>query len=145
MEECIFCADEYTNKKEIIFSDTDYYVTLDKFPSSPGHLLIIPKQHFDNFLTTPDDIISTIMLAAKKFGILLKKTLSADGINIYIHIGKVANQHIMHTHVHIIPKYKDPKVLSGFEKHLEITEEYISDIKSKLLKELSTNQTTMVK
>jgi len=141
MEECIFCIQERINKKGIIFSDNDYYIMLDKFPSCYGHLLVISKQHFENFLETPDNIITQIMLAAKQFGIILKKVLFADGISVKINIGKEADQLIMHTHIHIIPKYKDPKIYEDFKRHSEINEEYISEIKSKILKELSNNST----
>ncbi len=131
--------------EDIIFSDTDYYIMLDKFPSHPGHLLIITKQHFENFLETPDEIISIIMQAAKKVGIILKKICSADGMKVSINIGRAADQRIMHTHIHIIPEYTNSKIPPNFRSHLEITEEYISKIKPKLLKELSAQQSTMIK
>ncbi len=139
MEKCIFCIKEPITDDKLISINTDYYVILDKFPISPGHLLIISKQHYENFLETPDSTISSMMKASKKFGILLQSVLSADGMKILTNINKVGDQSIMHTHIHIIPKYKNIDAYPSFKRRFEADNDYTLKIKSKLLERLTKN------
>ena len=41
----------------------------------------------------------------KRIAIAIKETLKTDGLNIGQNNGRVANQVVMHYHVHIIPRY----------------------------------------
>lgn len=44
---CPFC-----NPTEIVVSNALAYAIYDKYPVSPGHMLIIPKRHVANFFDT---------------------------------------------------------------------------------------------
>jgi diadenosine tetraphosphate (Ap4A) HIT family hydrolase len=89
------------------------YVIKDQFPVSPGHILIIPYQHTENWFTATEEVRLDIVKALS----LVKETLDVDynphGYNIGANCGKVAGQSVMHLHVHLIPRYQgdmaDPK------------------------------------
>ena len=57
-------------------------------------------------LETPDKDLEHCFKIAKYFGIHINKNLDPKGLNITTNIGKMANQLIMHFHIHIIPRYK---------------------------------------
>lgn len=114
MEECLFCK---IIKKEmesnIVYEDDDFIVIMDKFPDSPGHMLIIPKNHIKDLLEIDD-------LAFKKFNKIIQKMvnlviskLGAFGVTVTVNYGSC--QYIKHYHVHVIPKYKDKKDLLSDE------------------------------
>lgn len=105
MVECIFC-DIYKNKTEILYENESCFVILDKYPNSRGHSLVIPKEHYENMLETPDKNIELCFKTAKYFGIHLKTKLNLKGLNINTNIGAIAKQEIMHFHIHVIPRYK---------------------------------------
>jgi len=106
MTECIFCKiikGEIPSHK--IYEDEHTFAFLDIRPNNPGHTLVIPKDHFENIYTTPDEALARMMLSAKKISIAIKNSLAADGINISMNNEEAAGQIIFHTHIHVIPRY----------------------------------------
>jgi diadenosine tetraphosphate (Ap4A) HIT family hydrolase/5-methylcytosine-specific restriction endonuclease McrA len=102
-EHCIFCKVQH----EIVFEHPLAYVIKDKFAVTPGHHLIIPKRHFDNYF----ELKSAELLAMNELLIKTKDQLrnddpSIEGFNIGINQGAVAGQTIFHTHMHLIPRRK---------------------------------------
>lgn len=106
-ENCIFCK---IINKEIpsfkIYEDKDVYAFLDINPVNLGHIVIVPKKHSKNLLEASLDDVQAIMNAVKKISDILIEN-GAQGINIVSNINEVAGQSVFHTHVHIIPRYKD--------------------------------------
>jgi histidine triad (HIT) family protein len=101
MENCIFCK---IGKGEIpcdkIYEDKDFLVFLDIHPVSDGHLLIIPKKHFDWMQEADDETISGIFKLTKKMMLALKRGLSCD----YVQMSVVGNE-VLHFHIHLIPRH----------------------------------------
>lgn len=108
MAECIFCKlidDEISSFK--IFEDDLVISFLDVNPVSKGHLLVIPKEHFEDVFETPDKILSRINQICKKMAMLCKDKLGATGVNILNASGIDAQQSVPHLHFHIVPRFKD--------------------------------------
>jgi len=101
--DCIFC-----NLKEGRVAENDLaFAVPDKYPASLGHTLIITKRHCETFFDGTIEehtAIADLLCKVKK---ILDKKHKPDGYNIEVNCGKHANQHIMHLHVHLIPRYKD--------------------------------------
>jgi histidine triad (HIT) family protein len=70
-----------------------------------GHTLVVPKKHYDNFLTAPKDVMNKVMNVAQRIGQILIKNFKAKGINILSNCYEAAGQTVMHFHVHVIPRY----------------------------------------
>src|SRR5262249_53114717 len=111
---CLFCQISRGEKETPFFAKFQHcYVIKDQFPVSPGHILIIPYQHTENWFTATEEVRLDIMKALS----LVKERLDIDhsphGYNIGANCGKVAGQSVMHLHVHLIPRYQgdmeDPK------------------------------------
>ena len=107
---CIFCE---IPAERIHFESEFWVVVRDGFPVSPGHTLIIPKRHVnDYFEINKDEHISlqSVITIAKDD---LDKELSPDGYNIGINCGEAAGQTVFHLHIHLIPRFngdrEDPK------------------------------------
>jgi histidine triad (HIT) family protein len=103
---CIFCkiiAGEIPAEK--VFEDEHAYAFLDIHPVNKGHTLVVPKTHAENMYDISPENFCTLMETVRKLSPIVKKAVSADGINIGINNGGAAGQIIFHTHVHIIPRY----------------------------------------
>jgi histidine triad (HIT) family protein len=106
MDDCIFCK---IARGEIpcykVYEDDDVLAFLDLSQTTKGHTLVIPKNHYDNFLFVPKDIVSKVFGAAQKVAQAQVASLGAEGINILNNTNSVAGQTVMHFHVHVIPRY----------------------------------------
>ncbi|BDV02220.1 MAG: hypothetical protein HPAVJP_1090 [Candidatus Hepatoplasma vulgare] len=98
-----------------IYSDSEFIIILDINPKNPGHSLIIPKKWSENVLMMNDKSFSEMFLLAKNFSNYLKEKLNAEGIKWVVNSGKEAGQVIFHTHLHLIPYYKNVNVYKDFE------------------------------
>lgn len=108
MDDCIFCkivAGEIPCTK--IYEDDVVLSFLDIRPLNDGHLLVIPKEHFRNTHETPNEILSHMVVVAKKLSIATQKAVEADGMNIGVNIEAAAGQEVFHTHFHVIPRFED--------------------------------------
>lgn len=102
--DCLFCN---FDKKEYVLENELAFVIYDKFPVNKGHVLVIPKRHFESYFDiTNDELIKTNELIRKMKDILIEE-YEPDGFNIGINIGKYGGQSIFHLHIHIIPRYKN--------------------------------------
>ena len=104
MDCCIFCQIASDKKIVKIYEDDDVFAIFDKYQDFLGHILVIPKNHYDNILLVPEKISRKLLDIALLIGRIEKKFFKASGMNIVTNIGKTANQTIMHCHVHVIPR-----------------------------------------
>ncbi len=135
MKNCIFCKivkDEIPSEK--IYENETFLAFLDISPVSKGHLLIIPKKHFENIYDIKDSYLKEIISVAKIIAESLKKSLNTSGVNILHASGIDAQQSVFHFHIHLIPRYKDDK-LDIWPKS-DYKELNLDEIKNKIAKEI---------
>ena len=108
MSECIFCK---IAKREIpatiLYEDETAVAFLDIAPIIKGHVLVIPKNHFDPITQTPDEVLAHLHVVAKKLAQAQMDALDADGVNIMQNNGKAAGQEVSHLHIHVIPRFSN--------------------------------------
>ena len=129
-DDCIFC--KLANgviPTNSLYEDDVVKVIFDAGPASLGHVLILPKEHFDNVYSLDDDTAAHIFQVAVKVAKALKEGLNLEGLNIVQNNGEIAGQTVFHFHMHIIPRYKGDTVNVGW-KPGEVTDEEIEKIKS---------------
>jgi histidine triad (HIT) family protein len=83
--DCIFCKiidGEIPSYR--IYEDKIVIIILDIKPNADGHMLIIPKNHFDNIIDIDLDTLNHINVIAKQMYRLLKEKLNVDGLTICI-------------------------------------------------------------
>ena len=100
---CLFCE---VPESEILVDHDLCFARWDKFPVSPGHLLIIPKRHFESvFDATADEFkaFHEVLALARQ---VIKKEFQPHGYNIGVNDGPAAGQSVFHVHIHVIPRYK---------------------------------------
>ena len=105
---CIFCEiikGNIPSKK--VYEDDDVLAILDISQTTLGHTLIMPKKHYDNILEMPADELSYLIIKAQEVAKKVVKKLDAKGFNLLVNTNEVAGQTVMHTHIHIIPRYDE--------------------------------------
>lgn len=106
MNDCIFC--KIVRKEipaQIVYENGKTIAFLDIKPVNPGHALIVPKEHYPDFASTPDDQLGDIAAVARKVAKAAVKALGADGFNIGVNNGRAAGQLVDHMHLHVMPRF----------------------------------------
>ena len=99
---CIFCK---IRKEELQFENQLAYSSIDSYPVSEFHSLIVPKRHIETYFDlTSEEIQACNELILKTKEKILKQDSSIKGFNIGTNAGKIAGQSIMHCHIHLIPR-----------------------------------------
>ena len=133
-DDCIFCkianGDIPTNA---LYEDELVKVIFDLGPASKGHVLILPKNHFDNIYDLDDATAAHIFKTAVKIANAMKVSLDFDGLNVLQNNGEAAGQTVFHFHMHIIPRYNGDTVNVGWEPG-NITAEEIEELKNTISK-----------
>jgi histidine triad (HIT) family protein len=130
-ELCKFCVIASGTSDAEVVAVTDRciaFVPIDM--ASKGHLLLIPKDHFETILDTPNEILESLMVFAKNLSISLQTKSEVSGVNLLHASGESAQQSVQHFHIHLLPRFdKDgldawPK-LPGSREKLEVSHEFI--------------------
>ncbi|MCS7139731.1 MAG: HIT family protein [Candidatus Nezhaarchaeota archaeon] len=109
--ECVFCRIiEGFERSVKVYEDDACIAIMDIAPVNKGHLLVIPKRHYETVLDMPLNEASHVFGVACLMAKALKKAVKAEGINILQNSGAAAWQHIFHVHVHVIPRWSRDKI-----------------------------------
>ena len=101
---CIFCK---IRKEELQFENQLAYSSIDSYPVSEFHSLIVPKRHVETYFElSSEEIQACNELILKTKEKILKQDSSVKGFNVGTNAGKIAGQSIMHCHIHLIPRRK---------------------------------------
>ena len=108
MADCIFCnLIAGRSPASVVYEDSSILAFLDIQPATPGHTLIIPKEHVA-YLADLDEATG-----AQLFNVTLRiaqavrnSGVRCEGINIFLADGEAAGQDVFHIHMHVIPRYK---------------------------------------
>ena len=97
MENCIFCKivkGEIPSHK--VYEDDDFLAFLDINPQSPGHVQIVPKEHFRWVWDVPN--VGEYFEVARKVALAQQKAFSTDWI-----LSKIIGNEVEHAHIWVYP------------------------------------------
>ena len=100
---CLFC-DAIKSEEWVVYEDDTAAVMLHKSPAMPGHLLVIPKEHFTILEQTPDTVVKRLASLSNKASTALIQILGASGANLIVENGTGAEQQVPHLSFNIIPR-----------------------------------------
>ena len=117
MTSCIFCKIANGDlPSEKVYEDEHVFAFMDITPVTKGHLLVIPKNHYENVYDLPADEASHLFSVVPKLAQALKETFQQEGmkgLNLLQNNGAEAGQSVFHFHMHLIPRYD--KQEDGFQ------------------------------
>ncbi len=132
-QNCIFChiiAGKVASKQ--VYSDDKVTAVLDINPANPGHVLLLPNEHYSIMPQIPEDILNHLFMVAKGISHACLKAFKAQGTNIFIANGVVAGQRAQHFMIHIIPRKENDGITAFQIPHKEISEGDLAEIRKVL-------------
>jgi diadenosine tetraphosphate (Ap4A) HIT family hydrolase len=110
IEGCVFCHihqnPQDDKKLGVVFRDKNCYVVMNKYPYSPGHMMVIPNFHTDKIEELEDEVWLEISLRVKQATKMVKDVLNAEGVNLGMNLSKAAGAGIAeHVHYHVVPRW----------------------------------------
>jgi len=107
MDECIFC--EIVAGKapvSLVYADDQVSAFLVLHPVTPGHLLVIPNEHFVFLADLPSGLAEHMLGVGMRLAAALRSSgMRCEGINLYVADGESAGQEVFHHHLHVIPRW----------------------------------------
>ena len=106
MSDCIFCEILKGNSPaSFTYQDDTVVAFMDVQPITQGHMLVVPRAHAVLMSEVEDSVAMRSFRVARHLGSVVRKTLGAAGVNLFVADGEAAFQDVPHFHVHVIPRY----------------------------------------
>ena len=117
VSDCAFCsivrgeADSAT-----IFEDDSTLAFLDLSQSNEGHVLVIPKSHFEQIYDLDEEMASSLGRTVRRVARAVRRVYEPEGLSIWQSNGPAAFQDVPHVHWHILPRYTNDGLLAVYPK-----------------------------
>lgn len=117
---CIYCrivAGEVP--ASIVYEDDRAIAFLDIQPITPGHVLVIPKNHTESLVDLSREDAGHMIRVGQMIDKALRQSeLLCEGVNLFLADGKAAGQDVGHVHLHVFPRYEGDGFKMGFDGEL---------------------------
>jgi len=108
MADCIFCEIiQGTAPASVVYEDAACKAFMDVHPIHQGHLLIVPRIHYDELSKCPVSMAGRLFEVAARLGPVVTDVVGGTGFNIWTANGKDAGQEVFHLHLHVLPRFAD--------------------------------------
>jgi diadenosine tetraphosphate (Ap4A) HIT family hydrolase len=101
---CIFCRER--GPHELLASNDLAIAFPAGFPVSPGHALVVPRRHEPDFFALSAEEQAALVALVNPVREVLGMQYGPDAYNLGVNAGRAAGQTILHTHLHVIPRYR---------------------------------------
>lgn len=103
-ESCVFCriigGEEMVS---IVYEDDRVVAFMDIQPVTPGHTLVVSREHYPTLWDLPDDLAAHCWTVAKRLSPGIRKAAGAEALNLFCANGRAGGQDVEHFHFHLIP------------------------------------------
>src|SRR3990167_8645284 len=130
-KQCIFCqiiAGKVQSRK--VYEDESVIAILDVNPANPGHMLIMPKEHYSIMPQMPDEETGHIFAVAKALSNAALRSLEVQGSNIIVANGVAAGQRAQHFMINLIPRKENDNI------HFQMPQKTIDDSELKKIRKM---------
>lgn len=104
-EVCVFCrivAGELP--AAMVVSEPDFYAFLDTRPVFKGHVLLVPRLHFETLPELPAEFRDGFLAIAQRLSSAVVEGLGAQGS--FVAMNNTVSQSVPHLHMHVVPRTK---------------------------------------
>jgi diadenosine tetraphosphate (Ap4A) HIT family hydrolase len=108
-ESCEFCriARGEEDSAEIISEGDRWIAFFPLKPATPGHTLVIPREHVADLWQADQSLAADLMGAVIRVGRAIDAALIPEGMNLITSSGEAAEQTIYHLHLHVVPRWRN--------------------------------------
>ena len=93
-----------------VYEDDKVIAALDINPATPGHMLVLPKEHYSIMPQLPEELVQHLGKVARHLSQTALRALKAQGTSIFVANGLAAGQRSSHFLLHVIPRSEDDNV-----------------------------------
>ena len=105
-EACVFCdIVRGTSPASMVYQDDTVVAFMDIQPITQGHMLVVPREHAVLMSELNETAAMRTFRIARRLASVVRQTLGAGGVNLFVADGEIAFQDVPHFHVHVIPRY----------------------------------------
>jgi histidine triad (HIT) family protein len=101
-----------TRATDVVWRDDEVtaFIASDQWPNNPGHVVVIPNQHFENIYDLPIGAATAIHACVRSVALAMKAAYGCDGTSTRQHNEPAGNQVVWHYHVHVFPRYESDEL-----------------------------------
>ncbi len=115
--DCVFCRIiQGELDAAVIYEDESTMAFLNLRQSNEGHVLVVPRRHFEQIYDLDDDSACALACTVRKVARAVRCVYSPDGLSIWQSNGPAAYQEVPHVHWHVFPRYTDDGHLVVYPK-----------------------------
>jgi len=109
---CTFCnLIQGAAEVSVCHEDSDAIAFMDIQPVNNGHVLVVPRVHYESLLEVPEEVGIHLFRVTMQLSNAVRRVSGCEDLNIVVSSGEAAGQDEPHFHVHIIPR----RVGDGFD------------------------------
>ncbi len=86
------------------YEDSKVIAFMDIQPVNAGHVLVVPREHYEVLQDIPRDVGAHMYDVATRLIPVVQKVAGAEDMNIVVNSGAAAGQNVFHYHIHLIPR-----------------------------------------
>jgi histidine triad (HIT) family protein len=87
-----------------VLEDEATVAFLDHRPLLPGHVLVVPRTHYETLGDLPAEMVGPLFVNVQRLALAVEQGLNADGSFVAVNIR--ISQSVPHLHVHVVPRRK---------------------------------------
>lgn len=122
--DCAFCRvaggghTQNTTQDDVVFRDetTVAFIGAKWWVNNPGHVLVIPAEHFENLYDVTPDALAAVYATVRRVAVGMKQAYECNGVSTRQHNEAAGNQDMFHLHVHVFPRWRHDEL---YEHHTE--------------------------
>ena len=104
-EHCTFCNLIHgAAEVSMCHEDADAIAFMDIQPVNNGHVLIVPREHYESLLDVPQELGIHLFKITMRLAAAVTHVSGCHDLNIVVNSGPAAGQDEPHFHVHLIPR-----------------------------------------
>ena len=98
-----------TNQADVVLRapEVTAFVSSGQWPNNPGHVLVVPNEHFENLYSLPLRLATPIHEVVHEVALALREAFACPGISTRQHNEPAGGQDVWHYHVHVFPRFED--------------------------------------
>jgi histidine triad (HIT) family protein len=109
---CLFCRIVSGEAEAtIVYEDKNSLAFLDIRPLFHGHVLVVPREHFETLSDLPAERVESLFQVVRTLAQAVESGMEAEGT--FVAMNNRISQSVPHLHVHVVPRRKKDG-LKGF-------------------------------
>ena len=104
---CVLCRiRDGEDEGRVLARTTSSYVVLNRYPYSPGHLMVVPDRHVGDLEELEDEEALDLQRLVARAISALRAEMAPHGFNVGANLGRIAGAGVPdHVHWHVVPRW----------------------------------------